>query len=294
MKSKIKAFIYLISISILIFGFAGTACAGNYSYFAGQAYSYYKLWSYTVSNINIVGFNISQGFSQQVAANVSMTWKSGSGGGWYDIYLNYTLPDDGSTWKITGGITLYGAESSYFFYKVDTTQTTPGTFTGISIGQAVNAANSAKISADAANINALGACNAVSDTNGNTITAVRDNSGTVLDAARTANTKLDSLHMIVTSIQSNIGADITPPVVKLRTVSGAMATSGDSIFAVLDVSDNVSTIFTYSLDALTYSPVPFNKIISLPLNSYGNNVISVWVKDEAGNVGTASITVRKL
>ncbi|KJS02163.1 MAG: hypothetical protein VR68_03895 [Peptococcaceae bacterium BRH_c4a] len=130
---------------------------------------------------------------------------------------------------------------------------------------------------------------------------VQDASGTVLDEARqaknearTANTKLDTIQTTVTNIQNSIGADTTPPVVKIRTVSGAVATSGGSIQAVLDVSDNLSSTFTYSLDGSLYNPLPVNKVISLPVSSPGPNVISVWVKDQAGNVGTASISIRKL
>ena len=172
---------------------------------------------------------------------------------------------------------------------------------------ATNAA-SAKSSADNANTSASNALNAVNNANGNTISAVRDAAGTVLDESRqskisatnayneshTANTKLDTLQTTVTNIQNSIGADTTPPVPRLRTVSGAAATSGGSIQAVLDISDNVSVTFTYSLDGVSYGPVPISKIINLSVVSPGSNVIPVWVKDLAGNVGTTSITIRKL
>ena len=172
---------------------------------------------------------------------------------------------------------------------------------------ATNAAN-AKLSADTANTSASNALNAVNNANGNTISAVRDAAGTVLDESRqskisatsayneshTANTKLDTLQTTVTNIQNSIGADTTPPVPRLRTVSGAAATSGGSIQAVLDISDNVSVTFTYSLDGVSYGPVPISKIINLSVVSPGSNVIPVWVKDLAGNVGTTSITIRKL
>lgn len=145
-----------------------------------------------------------------------------------------------------------------------------------------------------AKTNASNAYNSVNNVNGNTITAVRDAGGTVLDSSRLANTKLDTLQAAVTNIQNSMSAgDTTPPSVRIRTVSGAMATSGTFIQAVLDVSDNASTIFTYSLDGITYQAVPASKLITLSVSHSGPNVILVWVKDQAGNIGTTSITIRK-
>jgi len=177
-----------------------------------------------------------------------------------------------------------------------------------SADNAASYALSAKTSADSAATNASNAYNAVNNANGNTITAVRDGSGTALAEARlaktnslnaynealAANTKLNSLQTTVTNIQNNMGGDTSPPVPRLRTVSGAVATSGGSIQAVLDVSDNVSSTFTYSLDGSLYNSLPVNRVISLPVSSPGPNVISVWVKDQAGNEGNTSITIRKL
>lgn len=155
-------------------------------------------------------------------------------------------------------------------------------------------AQQAKTSADTAAANASNAYNAVSNVNGNTVTAVRDVDGTVLGVARQASAKLDTMQTSISNIQNSIGADTTPPSVKLRTVSGAMATSGATIQAVLDISDNTNSSFTYSLDGAAYAAVPVNRIIFLPVNTPGPNTIPVWVKDQAGNVGMASITIRKL
>jgi len=137
---------------------------------------------------------------------------------------------------------------------------------------------------------------------------VQDGSGTVLAAARSANTsagnaynsahsaniKLDLLQNAITNIQNNLGVDTSPPVVTIRTLSGAAATSSNSIQAVLDVSDNVSSAFLYSLNNISYTVLPENRTITLPVSSAGPNLIAVWVKDQAGNVGTTSITIRKL
>ncbi|KJS64258.1 MAG: hypothetical protein JL50_21650 [Peptococcaceae bacterium BICA1-7] len=142
---------------------------------------------------------------------------------------------------------------------------------------------------------------AVEDANGNTINAVRDTSGTVLEASRsayneanTANTKIDNLQTTVNNIQNTLGSDTTSPVVKIRTASGAAATSGNTIRVVVSASDNVSTEFDYSLDGTGYQPLPSDGVILMPVDSPGPNLITVWVKDEAGNIGRESITIRKL
>ncbi|MFZ5632146.1 MAG: hypothetical protein ACOY40_04800 [Bacillota bacterium] len=150
---------------------------------------------------------------------------------------------------------------------------------------------------------------------GSTVTAVRDSGGTVLNEARqaktsaldaynearTVNTKVDNvlnsvnnISSTVSNIQNNLGSDAAPPMVKTRTVSGAMATSGNSIQAVLDVSDNCATQFTYSLDGTTYQPLAPDGVILLPVTNQGANLFVIWVKDEAGNSGRTSITIRKL
>ena len=134
----------------------------------------------------------------------------------------------------------------------------------------------------------------VNNSTGDTITAVRDTTGTVLQEARQTRTMLNSLQTTITNIQNNLGTDTTPPTIKLKTASGAMATSGGSIQAVLDISDNKSSVFTYSLDGVNYSSLPLNKVISLPVSSPGANMINVWVKDEARNVCSTSITIRKI
>lgn len=180
---------------------------------------------------------------------------------------------------------------------------------------AKNAANAAQALADSANANAINAnanatnaYNAVSNSNGNTITAVRDAGGTVLSEARqaktnslnayntaqTVNNKIDTLSTAVTNIQNSLGADTAPPEVKIRTASGALATSGNSIRVVVDASDNISTTFSYSLDGTFFQPLPADGVINLPLHTSGSNLITVWVKDEAGNTGRGSITIRKL
>ena len=86
-----------------------------------------------------------------------------------------------------------------------------------------------------------------------------------------------------------------PPIVNLKTVSGARATSGGSIYAIVTVSDNSQGPFTYSINGGdTFSKLPDDGIIRLPVTNRGNNVITVRVKDATGNIGSDTIVIRKL
>lgn len=317
--------------------------AATYSYDTGIVAQTNPYWFDDLS-VQIIGFNKTHAITKMLDYNL-ITYSYSGKSLWR---INYVVPDDGSTWDVTGVYIQYQNRQNYT-YDDDTsglkrvyaktftaTHTTSGTYTGASIGTAVNAANAAKSSADTAASNAatastaantastraLNAYNSVYNANGNTITAVRDGSGTVLSEARqaktnasnagtyasqastnalnayntaqTVNTKIDSLSTAVTNIQNNIGLDTSPPVVQIATVSGALATSGNSISAVVNVSDNVSTAFEYSLNGTVYQSLPANGVVSLPISAPGANLITVWVKDGAGNVGRNSITIRKL
>jgi len=322
---KIKRIILLFIIVWLLF-FTQSAYAANYTYNLGTyldgSNGAGSTWNTELSSINIEGINKTQGTSQNLGGTLSSTYLDGSR---RNFYYNYTLPNDGSAWDISGSVTLsttgsfYNSETgntstntTFICVNIYDTKTTPGTFTGYSpktatdaanaantaAGQAATAANnaktaadSAKTSADTAAANAQSALNAVSNANGSTVTAVRDASGTVLDASRSAVQKIDTLQA---TVNNYLAADTSPPIIKLSTVSGALATSGSHIRAVVNASDNVSTAFWYSLDGIVYQPLPADGGISLPVYFSGNNLITVWVKDEAGNVGRDSITIRKL
>lgn len=148
------------------------------------------------------------------------------------------------------------------------------------------AAQQAKASADQSLTQATSAVNILNGTS---------NGGKSLAATYDLITNLDtSLSNYQNTVANYVYSDTSPPVVKMRTASGAAATSGSTIRAVLDVSDNRSSTFTYSLDSINYQSLPADKIIALSVNSPGINVIPVWVKDEAGNLGSASITIRKI
>ncbi|ABO49504.1 hypothetical protein Dred_0969 [Desulforamulus reducens MI-1] len=104
-------------------------------------------------------------------------------------------------------------------------------------------------------------------------------------------TKMNNLQVAVTNIQNS---DTIPPTFDVQTVSGARATSASSIQAIVTVTDNRPGPYTYSISGGSYSTLPSDGRISLPVSSSGNNSITVSVKDVAGNIGTKTIVIRKL
>ncbi len=124
--------------------------------------------------------------------------------------------------------------------------------------------------------------------------AVKDSVSTALEEARYANNKLEDLQTAILDLHSRSLLDTIPPTIKIKTVSGAVATSGESIGVVLDVSDNRAGLFSYSVDGTNYSLLPEDNIVNLFLDSQGINVKKIWVQDEAGNRGTGIIIIRKI
>ncbi|MCL6612749.1 MAG: hypothetical protein K6T66_14530 [Peptococcaceae bacterium] len=104
----------------------------------------------------------------------------------------------------------------------------------------------------------------------------------------------NSVNTISNTVNTIVSADTAAPAVSVRTLSGALATSGNSINILVSASDNKSADLTYSVNGGSYQTLPQDGIISVPLSAQGPNAITVRVKDEAGNVGLASIVVRKL
>lgn len=105
----------------------------------------------------------------------------------------------------------------------------------------------------------------------------------------------DSFNVVAQPITMSALVDgEAPAITSLRTVSGAVATSGTSIWTTVDVSDNLSRTLQYSTDGSTYFVLPGNKEINFPINNPGSNTLTVYIKDEAGNVANKTITIRKL
>lgn len=106
--------------------------------------------------------------------------------------------------------------------------------------------------------------------------------------------KINNLDTKITNIQNSVGEDTTPPNVEIRTVSGARATSGSSIKLFIEATDNKSTNLEYKINDGSYQPIPADGIISAPVNSYPVSIISVKVRDEAGNETQKLLSIRKL
>jgi len=105
---------------------------------------------------------------------------------------------------------------------------------------------------------------------------------------------VNSINNTVTSINNSVSADTTSPVVSVRTLSGALATSGDSMYMIVSASDNRSSSLACSVNGGPYQALPEDGLITVPISTPGANVITVRVKDEAGNTGVATIVIRKL
>jgi hypothetical protein len=205
-----------------------------------------------------------------------------------------------------GSMTSYCSTQCYVsFYKTTISslgadQATVQTAANASINAAnyaqaaQSAANSANTAAQQAKTSADNAAarSWYSGTYGGSQQSVSDLAGYIAYSQIPAlNSKIDNMY---TTINNLSNADNSPPVPTLKTVSGAMATSGRYIQVVLTITDNVSSSFIYSLNNRDYEPVPDDKLITLPVPNPGSNVISVWVKDEAGNIGSSSIVIRKI
>ena len=172
------------------------------------------------------------------------------------------------------------------------------------VQQGVDNALLAKNSADVAATNATDAYNAANTASsrvwytgiyGGAQESVADTAGYIRNTQLPGiDTKINNLQTSVTNVSNQVTADTTPPSVDVQTVSGARATSGSSIQAIITASDNKSSTFTYSINGGVYSALPANGVVSLPVSSPGVNTITVRVKDEAGNIGTKTINIRKL
>ncbi|NPV89606.1 MAG: hypothetical protein HPY50_02365 [Firmicutes bacterium] len=191
----------------------------------------------SVSPISAVGYNKTHGFTMSLPCSVRF-----SGSGSRPAYFDYTLPDDGSTWVVTGTwavCTNYsdgiGAmQPTYIGYGSFTeTKTTTGTFTGVSIQQAVSAAQQAKTSADEAVENTNIIIDDLLSESGN---LVQDSEGTAIEGIR-------NLQSTVNNISNNISNNIVPNIDSINGVNGATCTTGNEFTLV--ISANPSSDVTY-------------------------------------------------
>lgn len=267
----------LYSILLLIFFICCTercAYAANYSYSLGQFYSGYGAYTYAVSSINLMGFNVSQGFAQQVPADVTMSYSSGNGGIYYG-YLNYTLPDDGSYWRVIGSVSIgvfYSPPADYIpqyngdrYFKVDTSNNTPGSYSGYSpktatdtAGTAATNATAAMNAANAANTNALNASNYAAEARneirfgsyngGKSLGATWDQAlAANLNASNAASRTWDTFSSKSVATLARETMNNTPVIIsKVQGVNQATCTSGTSFTAVVSISPSNNISYSVS------------------------------------------------
>lgn len=93
-------------------------------------------------------------------------------------------------------------------------------------------------------------------------------------------------------ISQKMFIDTKPPVVKLQSAFGSTATSSSSIDLIADVEDNVSEIFSYSVNNKEKAALPEDRKITVNGIEKGKlNLIQVRVYDQAGNSTLASIRI---
>ncbi|WP_031516842.1 hypothetical protein [Desulfofalx alkaliphila] len=280
---------FIIVIMVAAFSPSKGEASTTYTDHIGALVNSYSRYSHMPLSVNVMGFNVTHGFSMPLNVN---TYCSGSDP--RNVYIEYDLPNDGSQWRVLGTL-VYGrmtladsprALNSAQSLDVNILRTTPGTFSGVSIGQAVNAANAAKSSADTAAARVW--------YSGRSLTG---NENAVADiAAYIRNTQLPGLENKINNMETTINnmqnIDNTPLMVDVQTISGARATSAKTIEAI--VTTNKSGPLTYSINGGSYASLPSDNKVSLPVNSSGSNAITVRVKDESGNIGSKTIIIRRL
>ncbi|TEB04732.1 tRNA3(Ser)-specific nuclease WapA precursor [Pelotomaculum schinkii] len=87
---------------------------------------------------------------------------------------------------------------------------------------------------------------------------------------------------------------LPPTINSVKTLSGASATSGNSIILVVSATDNISKNFQYDINGGTKQALPANGIITAPVSGSGPVPITVNVYDDAGNKGSGTISIWKL
>lgn len=102
-------------------------------------------------------------------------------------------------------------------------------------------------------------------------------------------------------IKKDYLVDYTPPVISLRTRSGARATSGNTIELQVKSSDNISPVnkLSYSITmngsvVASGSSLAADGIISITLGAAGRKELVATVTDETGNTAQDSIVIWKL
>lgn len=295
MKSRIR-----LSIMLLVFTIFGVAIAitpahaATYSQLMGTGRP--ELYQYCPMQVS--GYNITQGFSQVLPSSYSFS----GGGDDRQHFINFTLPNDGSTWAVVGMYSLTthtfdplngGYSTATTYGTFNQTITTPGTFTGVSIGQAVNAANSAstyasqaKTSADNASAQAAAANTAATNAASNT----EDAEGTAIegirDLADVSNTILNNIN--------NITNNVAPVINSVRGLFGATCTINSEFTVTISSNPNSGVTYRVRCGEFDSGWVGTNTITITGLNTIGPHQAICEVKNNAGVTSQEILTVFRL
>lgn len=198
----------------------------------------------------------------------------------WTTWLKWPIPKTNLSWYVWSGYdpdtTAVSGSATLQVYRVAADQATAQQ-AATAAQQARDAANNtvqyAQQARDAANnVNTI-----VNDTLTVNAGVVQDNQGTVLQAARDANKKLDNLNQTVTNISQSI-----PPVMNgIHGLNGATATSSGALQVVIDSSG--ATQYSYKLDNGGWSSwMPIADTVSIPVPK-GVHTLTVQVAN--GDIG---------
>lgn len=287
---------------------ASNADAASYSYYLGSFKT--NVCDYggpEILALDIIGYNESQGFAAPVYADVRVL----KDGLYYKAYLDYNLPDDGSLWSVIGRA-IIGCNSCYdnngecylttIDCPFDLSVTTSGSFSGVSVRQAVDAANTAasnasaaKTSADAAKSEATAAKNAANTAAERVWDSAESKSAATLakearDKANQALTEIDNVKSIVNNIQASVG----PQILKITGRNNATCTRTTSFDVVVQASG--ATEFRVKADAGSWSAwVPMgSSATATGISVSGAHTIYVEVRNASGATASGQMSIFKI
>lgn len=295
---------------LVLFG-AQLVFASVYSYEPGwSARDRFSDWRYGL-NLNVTGYNKTHGIFRSLNYWAETYQPSSRSSYYWRIY--FELPDDGSEWEIFGqGFMPYYVQEYwddfdrvYNHSEADpcsfhVTINTPGSFSGVSIGQAVNAAQSARTAANNAQTAATLSADRVWDTSEGKSAALLAKEAR--DQANSNYSEIQNIQTSITNIQNTLSAgDTQPPrILKARGLNGATCTTDSTFDVVVDAEDNLSSSgnieFRVKADTGAWSdwaPIE-NSNTAAGISGDGSHAITVEVRDEAGNTSSKNITVFRL
>ena len=187
-----------------------------------------------------------------------------------------------------------GQGGRFAVYMNGTWHTDSNTFTDFVIAKVRELAADAKKASDIAAARAQDAVNQTWYTG-----AFGGNTDSVANiAGYIRNTQLPGLENKINNLEStinNLQAVSLPPSVKLQTVSGARATSGSQIQAIVNITSSVTGPYSVKVNGTSQGNIQPGGTITLSMSpTPGPQAFNVEVIDSEGNIGSDTIVIRKL